>query len=109
FFRCFFSIPRASWHYPLSLHAALPILSDIGPSVLAALGVPGECDVLGLGEVARACVFLVDGLGWVQLQRHADVAPFLSSAAGRSDRKSTRLNSSHDQISYAVFCLNKKI
>jgi len=24
------------------------------------------------------------------------------------DRKSTRLNSSHDQISYAVFCLNKK-
>src|SRR5206468_11339555 len=27
----------------------------------------------------------------------------------RSDRKSTRLNSSHDQISYAVFCLKKKI
>src|SRR5206468_7783703 len=28
--------------------------------------------------------------------------------AGRPDRKSTRLNSSHDQISYAVFCLKKK-
>src|SRR5688572_18028746 len=27
---------------------------------------------------------------------------------GRSDRKSTRLNSSHSQISYAVFCLKKK-
>src|SRR2546428_6565397 len=27
---------------------------------------------------------------------------------GRADRKSTRLNSSHDQISYAVFCLKKK-
>src|SRR5206468_12373211 len=27
---------------------------------------------------------------------------------GRRDRKSTRLNSSHDQISYAVFCLKKK-
>src|SRR2546430_8413343 len=26
----------------------------------------------------------------------------------RSDRKSTRLNSSHSQISYAVFCLKKK-
>src|SRR2546421_2460758 len=25
-----------------------------------------------------------------------------------ADRKSTRLNSSHDQISYAVFCLKKK-
>src|SRR2546428_4139354 len=28
--------------------------------------------------------------------------------ARRGDRKSTRLNSSHDQISYAVFCLKKK-
>src|SRR5206468_10635375 len=27
---------------------------------------------------------------------------------GLQDRKSTRLNSSHDQISYAVFCLKKK-
>src|SRR5206468_11941353 len=27
----------------------------------------------------------------------------------KPDRKSTRLNSSHDQISYAVFCLKKKI
>src|SRR3989440_354078 len=31
-----------------------------------------------------------------------------SSAESRGDRKSTRLNSSHDQISYAVFCLKKK-
>src|SRR2546428_1497842 len=30
------------------------------------------------------------------------------SADGDVDRKSTRLNSSHDQISYAVFCLKKK-
>src|SRR5256886_8304038 len=28
--------------------------------------------------------------------------------AGKTDRKSTRLNSSHSQISYAVFCLKKK-
>src|SRR3712207_7874740 len=28
---------------------------------------------------------------------------------GRADRKSTRLNSSHANISYAVFCLKKKI
>src|SRR5690349_22881231 len=34
--------------------------------------------------------------------RHPDTAP----AAG--DRKSTRLNSSHVEISYAVFCLKKK-
>src|SRR2546421_8038119 len=31
------------------------------------------------------------------------------AVAGGADRKSTRLNSSHDQISYAVFCLKKKI
>src|SRR2546427_3477871 len=31
-----------------------------------------------------------------------------SSGEGHGDRKSTRLNSSHSQISYAVFCLKKK-
>src|SRR5438270_1528574 len=31
-----------------------------------------------------------------------------SSGVGNRDRKSTRLNSSHSQISYAVFCLKKK-
>src|SRR5438270_13007931 len=37
------------------------------------------------------------------------VACFLCAAACPSkDRKSTRLNSSHSQISYAVFCLKKK-
>src|SRR5688572_32104341 len=32
----------------------------------------------------------------------------LKEEAGLEDRKSTRLNSSHSQISYAVFCLKKK-
>src|SRR2546421_7664643 len=37
------------------------------------------------------------------------VAAFLASLVEFvEDRKSTRLNSSHDQISYAVFCLKKK-
>src|SRR2546422_5354851 len=31
-----------------------------------------------------------------------------SASANRTDRKSTRLNSSHGYISYAVFCLKKK-
>src|SRR5207247_10677114 len=31
-----------------------------------------------------------------------------ASLAGKEDRKSTRLNSSHEWISYAVFCLKKK-
>src|SRR3712207_8882061 len=33
----------------------------------------------------------------------------MRSLLGRQDRKSTRLNSSHANISYAVFCLKKKI
>src|SRR2546421_5535353 len=33
---------------------------------------------------------------------------FWNQLRGFEDRKSTRLNSSHDQISYAVFCLKKK-
>src|SRR2546430_10190188 len=40
------------------------------------------------------------------MQSHGGVAPVRESA--RQDRKSTRLNSSHSQISYAVFCLKKK-
>src|SRR5689334_23939930 len=41
--------------------------------------------------------------------RAADGLPDRARAAGgRLDRKSTRLNSSHSSISYAVFCLKKK-
>src|SRR3712207_6963421 len=51
-------------------------------------------------RVARA-VLDVD-LAVEQVRRH------LVGVAGRLDRKSTRLNSSHANISYAVFCLKKK-
>src|SRR3712207_6993302 len=46
-------------------------------------------------------VFVVDG---------DDVVPvaFRGEFSGTADRKSTRLNSSHANISYAVFCLKKK-
>src|SRR2546428_10206906 len=37
-----------------------------------------------------------------------EYAGFTLMPFGFLDRKSTRLNSSHDQISYAVFCLKKK-
>src|SRR5256886_8222752 len=45
--------------------------------------------------------------------RHAVLVPGVRGAleigGRRGDRKSTRLNSSHSQISYAVFCLEKQI
>src|SRR5205807_9107892 len=71
--------------YTLSLHDALPI-SEGGGQV----GVRGGLQVAGVGgqDLLRAGV---DGGG-----------------DGLEDRKSTRLNSSHLVISYAVFCLKKK-
>src|SRR2546430_12054861 len=42
----------------------------------------------------------------LRIEEHAGTLRFLWPYFG--DRKSTRLNSSHSQISYAVFCLKKK-
>jgi hypothetical protein len=57
-------------------------LADVGPSLLSALGVADEANPLQLDEVARACLLVVDGLGWKQLRRHSDVAPYLSVMTG---------------------------
>src|SRR5688572_31836918 len=78
-------------------------------------------------EVAQPAVRVQAGQFAVQDQRHALLADAAMRAQGRvqarevvpggrcaddrealGDRKSTRLNSSHSQISYAVFCLKKK-
>src|SRR2546428_4989568 len=48
------------------------------------------------------------GAVYERLERHPQTASMPRSRQ-RGDRKSTRLNSSHDQISYAVFCLTTKI
>src|SRR2546430_2820905 len=49
-----------------------------------------------------------DGVG-DDLNRAAEAAQHRGNVVRRPDRKSTRLNSSYSQISYAVFCLKKKI
>src|SRR2546421_8079138 len=52
-----------------------------------------------------------DGRGERNLLAQAVPLPYPQRASHQRrvlDRKSTRLNSSHDQISYAVFCLKKK-
>src|SRR2546427_6973493 len=41
-------------------------------------------------------------------RRDAELRPERLAQLAHRDRKSTRLNSSHSQISYAVFCLKKK-
>src|SRR5256886_11279030 len=63
----------------------------------------------GTKKTPQFCRIILD-LGFVRnvsaMERdHAWLVPLLDK---REDRKSTRLNSSHSQISYAVFCLKKK-
>ncbi len=61
-------------------------LTDVLPSVLGALGVPGETNTLRLPASKRYAVLLFDGLGARLLARHADQAPYLSrlTATGRT-------------------------
>src|SRR2546430_9715915 len=56
-----------------------------------------------LGQLGGAVVWGADGKGGAS----GSVFQCAGFSAGQ-DRKSTRLNSSHSQISYAVFCLKKK-
>jgi len=59
-------------------------LSDLASALLAALGVPGEDDPLGLPATSRACLLVVDGLGWELLRDQPAIAPFLSELAVNS-------------------------
>src|SRR5687768_18259442 len=58
-------------------------------------------------DVERSVRFYRDVLGF-EVKSQRGKAAFLR-IPGSGDRKSTRLNSSHGYISYAVFCLKKKI
>src|SRR2546422_2350507 len=66
-------------------------LHDIGPSAIGSHREPAADDLAQAGQIRR------------------DAVAGLRAAVGHAeaDRKSTRLNSSHGYISYAVFCLKK--
>src|SRR5438270_5565376 len=76
----FFNDTATTEIYTLSLHDALPICQSTR--------CPDSEETAALSASARVCVAMRRGRP--------------------GDRKSTRLNSSHSQISYAVFCLKKK-
>src|SRR5206468_11228059 len=86
--------------YTLSLHDALPIFFVF----IAGYGT-------NLATVSRLFAPLQSALA-ARIPNAAFVRYSYTgttfSGCGGTDRKSTRLNSSHDQISYAVFCLKKK-
>jgi hypothetical protein len=56
-------------------------LADLASSVLASLGAAAEPNPLQLPYADRACLLVIDGLGWESLREHAAAAPFLSELA----------------------------
>src|SRR5438132_1779001 len=92
----FFSDSASTAIYTLSLHDALPIL----PRHLA-----GSGDHRAQAQLLQALHHPRPG-GDRDRPRVPDVRS--REAPGEVDRKSTRLNSSHTVISYAVFCLKKE-
>src|SRR3712207_8332113 len=90
----FFNDTATTEIYTLSLHDALPIYPRrrAGPVQDAKFG-----PAVARGSLYRGLRLRLPGGG-----------ALLSHPGGTEDRKSTRLNSSHANISYAVFCLKKK-
>src|SRR6266487_2181670 len=58
-----------------------------------------------LAIVVYSTIWCVQAVGWVD---HLGVLSLTTGLGLIADRKTTRLNSSHPSISYAVFCLKKK-
>src|SRR3712207_6989086 len=84
----FFNDTATTEIYTLSLHDALPI------SARCSAGGGRSCSTIG-------------GIGVSGQDTCAAAAGACTSSPSTPDRKSTRLNSSHANISYAVFCLKK--
>src|SRR5690242_20942828 len=93
--RCTLSLPRRSSDLTPVRVAILVTLTNagLGLALIEPLGHVGIALATGITAWMNAVL-----LGWL-LHRQGNF---------QIDRKSTRLNSSHMSISYAVFCLNKK-
>src|SRR3712207_7442840 len=91
----FFNDTATTEIYTLSLHDALPISTFAIASTTIARTVDATMPIRMAPCTRRTTSTIVNS------------RPSTNTSAGQ-DRKSTRLNSSHANISYAVFCLKKK-
>src|SRR3712207_6891775 len=95
----FFNDTATTEIYTLSLHDALPIYP--------ALTMREKVTELTRGDNCMGCHAVINPLGF-SLENFDAVGRFRTTDNNKPvDRKSTRLNSSHANISYAVFCLKK--
>src|SRR5205085_10934843 len=104
----FFNHPATPEIYTLSLHDALPICPSEAASERSRRReayISRGVHVASLPEIAALAARVRHPLD--KLTRSDDLVRFAVAAVAEleADRKSTRLNSSHSQISYAVFCL----
>src|SRR5690606_41678155 len=99
-----FTDPASTEIHPLSLHDALPISTRSAARLLR-----GNYDALRSWPLAvTAYNHGRAGMARAKAAHGSDMATIIRDYNARTDRKSTRLNSSHVKISYAVFCLKKK-
>src|SRR2546430_10059834 len=96
----FFNDTATTEIYTLSLHDALPI------SPLRPLDLYGDSAPSGLFTLLR--IIVITAVSVITAPAALRSEGLLMSLWKGEDRKSTRLNSSHSQISYAVFCLKKE-
>src|SRR5690606_41762542 len=100
-------VPPPTPVYALSLHDALPILWRLVDERIDAAHLPR---IWAARAGARAAAWEAGAApsieGWLHID--VDATLTLDHSDNKVDRKSTRLNSSHVKISYAVFCLKKK-
>ncbi len=77
-------------HSPIVPAYGTATLADLSSSILASLDpeAPESHNVLGLPGTQRACLLIVDGLGWELLRDHPASAPFLSEL-GRNSKPIT--------------------
>src|SRR2546430_8951284 len=93
FFFFFFNDTATTEIYTLSLHDALPICGLVEMIFLAVYEANQDPSKTSRSNQSPPSI---------------PVSRLIPDLLRRQDRKSTRLNSSHSQISYAVFCLKKK-
>src|SRR3712207_8290555 len=104
----FFNDTATTEIYTLSLHDALPIccIGDFSLSAAPCVGRDGESGKGGDGALDLPT--MANRICGRQPPPTGGVGADGEARRGNRDRKSTRLNSSHANISYAVFCLKKQ-